>query len=59
MVGSALEGVADLAQTRLAEMAWRAHLKSVSLTDIATEVARKATPQKRAAMTVWLQEKLG
>lgn len=41
-----------------AEMAWRAHLKSVSLADIATEVTRKSSPQKRAAVTVWLQEKL-
>lgn len=42
-----------------AEAAWRAHLKSVSLADIAAEVARKTSPQKRAAMTLWLQEKLG
>ena len=41
-----------------AEMAWRTHLKSVSLADVATEVARKSSPQKRAAITVWLQEKI-
>jgi Rrf2 family protein len=41
-----------------AENAWRIELKSVSLADIATEVARKATPQKRALLTQWITEKL-
>lgn len=41
-----------------AELAWRSELKSISLSDIAAEVGRKTTPQKRAAITLWLQEKL-
>lgn len=42
-----------------AEMAWRAQLKAVSLGDIAMEVVRKSSPQKRAAVAAWLQEKIG
>jgi Rrf2 family protein len=42
-----------------AEMAWRAHLKSVSLGDIAAEVVRKSSAQKRAAIAAWVQEKIG
>ncbi|MEZ6029644.1 MAG: Rrf2 family transcriptional regulator [Hyphomonadaceae bacterium] len=42
-----------------AELAWRAELKSISLADIASDVARKATPQKRATVTQWLRDKLG
>lgn len=41
-----------------AENAWRIELKSVSLADMAAEVARKTTPQKRALMTQWITEKL-
>lgn len=41
-----------------AELAWRAVLKSITLGDIAAEVARKVTPQRRAQTTLWLQEKL-
>jgi Rrf2 family protein len=43
---------------RKAETAWRAELKSVSLAAIAAEVARKATPARRAQLTQWLQEQL-
>jgi Rrf2 family protein len=43
---------------RNAETAWRAALKSVSLADIARDLARKVSPQRRAALTEWLQEKL-
>jgi Rrf2 family protein len=42
-----------------AEAAWRAELKSQSLGDMVREVAKKVTPQRRAATTLWLQEKLG
>ena len=42
-----------------AELAWRAHLKSVSLGDIAMEVVRKSSPQKRAAIAAWVQDKIG
>lgn len=42
-----------------AELAWRAELKSISLAQIVADVARKTTPQKRAAITQWLQDKLG
>jgi Rrf2 family protein len=42
-----------------AEIAWRAELKATSLGDMAKEVARKVTPQKRALTTQWLMEKLG
>ena len=41
-----------------AENAWRIELKSVSLADMAAEVARKTTPQKRALLTQWIKEKL-
>jgi Rrf2 family protein len=41
-----------------AEAVWRAELKTVTLADIAMEVARKLTPQRRAAVTQWLEEKL-
>lgn len=41
-----------------AEIAWRNELKSQSLGDMTREVARKITPQRRAATTLWLQEKL-
>lgn len=43
---------------RRAELAWRAELKSVSVSDIAAEVGRKSSPQARAAIARWLQEKL-
>jgi Rrf2 family protein len=43
---------------RKAELAWRAELKSVSLADIAQEVARKVTPARRANLTQWLESKL-
>jgi Rrf2 family protein len=42
-----------------AEAAWRAELKSVSLADIAADVARKVSPQRRAAVTQWFEQKLG
>ena len=42
-----------------ADAAWRAELKSQSLADIAREVGRKTTPQKRALLTQWITEKLG
>lgn len=42
-----------------AENVWRIELKSVSLAEIAAEVARKTTPQKRALFTQWITEKLG
>ena len=41
-----------------ADAAWRAELKAQSLADMTKEVARKMTPQRRAATTLWLQEKL-
>jgi Rrf2 family protein len=41
-----------------AENAWRIELKSVSLADMAAEVARKTTPQKRALLTQWITQKL-
>ena len=41
-----------------AEAAWKAELKSVSLADIVADVARKATPTKRAQLTEWLRAKL-
>jgi Rrf2 family protein len=41
-----------------AEIAWRAELKATNLADMAKEVAKKVTPQRRAATTLWLQEKL-
>lgn len=44
---------------RKAETVWRAELKSVSLADIAAEVARKATPARRAQLTQWVQQQLG
>ncbi len=43
---------------RKAEAAWRAELKSVSVADVAHELARKVSPQRRAKLTEWLQEKL-
>jgi Rrf2 family protein len=42
-----------------AETAWRGELKATSLADMAKEVAKKMTPQKRAVTTQWLVEKLG
>ncbi len=42
-----------------AETAWRAELKSVSLADIAGDLAKKVSPQRRAALTQWFEEKLG
>lgn len=41
-----------------AELAWRAELKSTSLADMAAEVAKKTTPQRRALITQWFEEKL-
>ena len=41
-----------------AEIAWRAELKATNLADMVKEVAKKVTPQRRAATTRWLQEKL-
>lgn len=41
-----------------AENAWRIELKSVSLAEMASEVARKTTPQKRALLTQWITDKL-
>lgn len=41
-----------------AEAAWRAELKAVTVADIAKEVARKFTPQRRATVTQWLEGKL-
>jgi Rrf2 family protein len=41
-----------------AETAWRAELKSTSLAEITAEVARKASPARRAQLTQWLQEQL-
>lgn len=41
-----------------AELAWRAELKSVSLADIAAEVGRKTSPQRRGQIRQWLEEKL-
>jgi Rrf2 family protein len=43
---------------RKAETAWRAELKSISLADLAAEVARKVSPQRRAGLREWLEEKL-
>jgi Rrf2 family protein len=43
---------------RRAETAWSAELKSVSLAQIAADVARKVSPQRRAKLAEWLQEKL-
>lgn len=42
-----------------AETAWRAELKSVSLADIAGDLAKKVSPQRRAALKQWFEEKLG
>lgn len=42
-----------------AETAWRAELKSVTVGDIAKDLAKRVTPQRRAALTQWLEEKLG
>lgn len=42
-----------------AETAWRAELKSVSIADIAGDLARKVTPQRRAMFSQWLEAKLG
>lgn len=42
-----------------AESIWRSELKSQSLADIARDVARKVTPQKRAMLTQWFEQKLG
>ena len=42
-----------------AETAWRAELKSVSIGDIAGDLARKVTPQRRAIFSQWLEAKLG
>ena len=42
-----------------AETAWRAELKSVSIADIAGDLARKVTPQRRAIFSQWLEAKLG
>lgn len=42
-----------------AETAWRAELKSVSIGDIAGDLARKVTPQRRAMFSQWLEAKLG
>ena len=41
-----------------AETAWRAELKATNLGDMVKEVAKKVSPQRRAATTLWLQEKL-
>jgi Rrf2 family protein len=42
-----------------AETAWRAELKSVTLAELAAEVARKVSPQGRAALRQWLEQKWG
>lgn len=42
-----------------AETAWRTELKSVSLAAIAIDLAKKVSPQRRAALTQWLEQKLG
>ena len=41
-----------------AELAWRAELKSVTLADMAAEVGRKTSPQRRGLIRQWLEEKL-
>jgi len=41
-----------------AEAAWRAELKSVSIADLANATAAKTSPQRRAALTEWLEKKL-
>ena len=41
-----------------AELAWRAELKSTSLADMAAEVGRKTSPQRRGQIRQWLEEKL-
>ena len=41
-----------------AELAWRAELKSINLANIAAEVGRKTSPQRRGQIRVWLEEKL-
>ena len=41
-----------------AETAWRAELKATNLGDMVKEVAKKVSPQRRAATTLWLQGKL-
>jgi Rrf2 family protein len=41
-----------------AEAAWRAELKSVSIADLANATAAKTSPQRRAALTEWLDKKL-
>ena len=41
-----------------AETAWRAELKSVTVLDIAKDIARRSTPQTRGIMRQWLEQKL-
>lgn len=41
-----------------AEAAWRAELKGTSIGELANAAATKATPQRRSALTHWLEQKL-
>ena len=41
-----------------ADLAWRAELKSTTIAGIAADVARKTSPQRRAQLTQWFQDKL-
>lgn len=41
-----------------AEAAWRAELKSVTIGTIVTDLAKKSTPQRRAQLTQWIEQKL-
>jgi Rrf2 family protein len=43
---------------RKAEAAWKAELKSVSLADIASDLAKKVSPARRASLSQWLESKL-
>jgi Rrf2 family protein len=43
---------------RKAETAWRAELQSVSLAEMAAQVVRRSTPERRARFTQWLEEKM-
>lgn len=42
-----------------AEAVWRAELKTATLANIAKDVGRKVTPQGRALLTQWIEQKLG
>lgn len=41
-----------------AEIAWRAELKSVTIGGLTADLVRKVTPQRRAQVTQWLEQKL-